>query len=199
MTYEVARRLKSRLFELNLSQSKAARIADIPQSNFNLIVNGKLVPCPSWRRRIAKVLQMSEEELFLEYINEKAVNKMDNSKCPLCGLTTRLEAGPEEILDIPDDTTKLKKVFKQFRKCFNEQSRDNDNQPCPNYGKVVDTIVHETIINRITPVEDLKVFAEKVIADHYTVDESTAFIAKLSSKVMTEQAKLSAKVIKGAV
>jgi predicted transcriptional regulator len=58
--------LKERLKELNLSQSKVSRLADVPQSSFNQIVNNKLFPCPSWRRRIAEVLMISEEELFPE-------------------------------------------------------------------------------------------------------------------------------------
>lgn len=56
--------IKNRLEELNLSQSKAARMSDIPQSSFNLIVNKKLFPCPSWRKRIANTLKTTEEELF---------------------------------------------------------------------------------------------------------------------------------------
>ena len=58
--------ITDRLREMGLSQAKAARMADIPQSNFNLIVNGKLYPCPAWRRRIADVLQMDEANLFPE-------------------------------------------------------------------------------------------------------------------------------------
>ena len=63
--------IKDRLISLGLSQSKAARIADIPQPSFNLIVNGKSYPCPAWRKRIASVLQVTEEELFPECIQRK--------------------------------------------------------------------------------------------------------------------------------
>jgi plasmid maintenance system antidote protein VapI len=56
--------IKKRLTELGLSQSKTARLADIPQPDFNLIVNGKRHACPAWRKRIAATLGMSEEELF---------------------------------------------------------------------------------------------------------------------------------------
>ena len=56
--------IKDKLNELNLSQSKASRLADVPQSSFNQIANNKLYPCPAWRKRIAAVLNMTEEELF---------------------------------------------------------------------------------------------------------------------------------------
>lgn len=59
--------IKNRLKELNLSQSKASRLADMPQSSFNQIVNNKLYPCPAWRKRISAVLRISEDELFSGY------------------------------------------------------------------------------------------------------------------------------------
>lgn len=61
---KVKHEINDRLKEMGLSQAKAARMADIPQSNFNLIVNGKLYPCPAWRKRIADVLQKDEVDLF---------------------------------------------------------------------------------------------------------------------------------------
>jgi hypothetical protein len=30
----------------------------------SLIANGRLIPCPAWRKRIAEVLGVTEEELF---------------------------------------------------------------------------------------------------------------------------------------
>jgi predicted transcriptional regulator len=65
--------IKERLYHLGLSQSKAARLADIPQPSFNQIANGKFYPCPSWRHRIAEVLQAPESELFSIYIERKEV------------------------------------------------------------------------------------------------------------------------------
>jgi DNA-binding XRE family transcriptional regulator len=56
--------IKKRLEEIKMSQSKASRLADVPQGSFNLIANNKLYPCPAWRKRIAEVLGMREEELF---------------------------------------------------------------------------------------------------------------------------------------
>lgn len=67
--------LKAIITKKGYSQSKVSRMADIPQSNFNLICNGKQFPCPAWRKRIAAVLRMSEEELF--QVNE---NKKQNLK-----------------------------------------------------------------------------------------------------------------------
>jgi predicted transcriptional regulator len=63
--------IKERLNDLGLSQSKAARLADIPQPSFNQIANGKCHPCPSWRSRIAKVLQLPESELFSDTVRRK--------------------------------------------------------------------------------------------------------------------------------
>ncbi len=60
-------KLKKVLKSKQISQSKVARLADIPQPSFNLIVNGKLSPCPSWRKRISEVLGESEKELFSDF------------------------------------------------------------------------------------------------------------------------------------
>lgn len=65
--------LKKIIVEKGISQSKVARQADIPQSNFNLICNDKLSPCPAWRNRISIVLGIPEEDLFPEF-NEKEGN-----------------------------------------------------------------------------------------------------------------------------
>lgn len=73
MSDKVSKKIKNRLSEMKLTQSKAGRMADVPQCSFNLIANGKLVPCPSWRHRIAEVLQMPEEVLFAEYLDKKGV------------------------------------------------------------------------------------------------------------------------------
>ena len=59
--------LKLIIAEKGYSQSKVSGMADIPQSNFNLICNGKQSPCLAWRKRIATVLDIPEEELFPEY------------------------------------------------------------------------------------------------------------------------------------
>ncbi|HEX9058688.1 MAG TPA: helix-turn-helix transcriptional regulator [Clostridia bacterium] len=58
--------IKELLVKKGLSQSKAARLADIPQSSFCLIANGKGYCPPAWKKRIAKVLEVSESELFAE-------------------------------------------------------------------------------------------------------------------------------------
>lgn len=63
--------IRERLDQMGLSQSKASRMADIPYSNFNMIVNGKLYPCPAWRNRIATVLQVPESKLFPELLKKE--------------------------------------------------------------------------------------------------------------------------------
>jgi transcriptional regulator with XRE-family HTH domain len=63
--------LKKALLERGLSQSKASRLADIPQSNFNQICNGKQQPCPAWRCRLSKILEIPEDELFPEYTKKE--------------------------------------------------------------------------------------------------------------------------------
>ena len=62
--------LKEILKSKGLSQSKASRLADIPQSNFNQICNGRGYAPPAWRNRIAALLNVKEEELFPEYQRE---------------------------------------------------------------------------------------------------------------------------------
>ncbi|WP_407308765.1 helix-turn-helix transcriptional regulator [Desulfosporosinus sp. SB140] len=57
-------KLKEILKIKGLSQSKVSRLADIPQSNFNLICNGKGYVPPAWRKRIAIVLNVDETDIF---------------------------------------------------------------------------------------------------------------------------------------
>lgn len=70
--------IKKRLKELNLTQGKASRKADVPTTSFNLIANGKLYPCPAWRHRIAEVLKMPEEELFHDYLKRRVTSNAKN-------------------------------------------------------------------------------------------------------------------------
>ena len=56
--------LKQMILEKGLSQNKVAQTARVPQSSMSLIANGRLIPCPAWRRRLAEVLGVSEEVLF---------------------------------------------------------------------------------------------------------------------------------------
>lgn len=67
--------LKEILRNRGLSQSKASRLAEIPQSNFNLICNGKGYAPPAWRKRIAIVLGMPEDEIFPEFITPENESK----------------------------------------------------------------------------------------------------------------------------
>ncbi len=54
-----------------ISKAQASRMANIPQNDFYLAANGKHAFFPAWRRRLAEVLKMSEEELFPEYAKRR--------------------------------------------------------------------------------------------------------------------------------
>jgi len=56
--------LKKMILEKGLSQNKVAQAARVPQSSMSLIVNGRLIPCPAWRIRLAEVMGVTEEVLF---------------------------------------------------------------------------------------------------------------------------------------
>ena len=56
--------LKEVMKERGISQSKMARLADINNSQFNRAYNGHIPYFKGWKERIAKALELSEEELF---------------------------------------------------------------------------------------------------------------------------------------
>ncbi len=59
------------LREKNISKAQAAKMADIPQNDFYQATNGKKTFFPAWRRRLAEALDLSEHELFPEYIQKE--------------------------------------------------------------------------------------------------------------------------------
>lgn len=56
--------LKQMIQDKGTSQNRVAQAARVPQSSMSLIANGRLIPCPAWRKRIAEVLGESEEAVF---------------------------------------------------------------------------------------------------------------------------------------
>lgn len=64
-------KLKKIITERGLKQGFIAEKADVSRGAFSLIVRGKSIPTLPAALRIAQVLDMSVEELWGEYINEK--------------------------------------------------------------------------------------------------------------------------------
>lgn len=58
--------LKEVVRQRRISQNRLSQLARIPASNLSLIINGKLTPCPAWRKRISDVLDVPESFLFPE-------------------------------------------------------------------------------------------------------------------------------------
>lgn len=56
--------LKRMIQDKGTSQNRVAQAAHVPQSSMSLIANGRLIPCPAWRKRIAEVLGETEEAVF---------------------------------------------------------------------------------------------------------------------------------------
>lgn len=56
--------IKQILQAKGISQNKLSHITGIPTSNISLIVNGRLLPGPSWRARLAAALDLPEDVLF---------------------------------------------------------------------------------------------------------------------------------------
>lgn len=61
------KRLTEEQQKRGLSDSRLARLADINQSDFCSMKNGKRPCFPAWRERISLVLGVPEDELFPEY------------------------------------------------------------------------------------------------------------------------------------
>jgi len=54
-----------------ISRRKIARWADISEPDIYMIMSCKKVFFPGWRKRIAAALQMSEAEVFPEFVDQK--------------------------------------------------------------------------------------------------------------------------------
>lgn len=52
------------LYERRLSQAKLARLAEINQADLNAMIHGRRPAFPAWRKRIADVLDLPEEDIF---------------------------------------------------------------------------------------------------------------------------------------
>ena len=59
------------LKEKGISKAQAARMANIPQNDFYQATNDKKSFFPAWRKRLAEVLDMPEDEIFPEYMKKK--------------------------------------------------------------------------------------------------------------------------------
>jgi predicted transcriptional regulator len=57
--------------EKNMSKLQFAMRAGIAPSDFYQAVNGKIPFFKGWRKRIAEVLEIAEDELFPEYVTGK--------------------------------------------------------------------------------------------------------------------------------
>jgi predicted transcriptional regulator len=55
----------------NLSKMQAALLSNISPADFYQALNGKKPFFPKWRKQFSKTLNMSEEELFPEYIRRE--------------------------------------------------------------------------------------------------------------------------------
>ena len=64
-------RINQVIKEKGYVKSELATLARIPQNDFYQATNGKKTFFPSWRKRIAEVLDMTEDELFPEYIKKE--------------------------------------------------------------------------------------------------------------------------------
>lgn len=63
-------RVNEILQERNIPKAQAARMANIPQNDFYQATNGKKSFFPAWRKRLASVLDMPEDEVFPEHRKE---------------------------------------------------------------------------------------------------------------------------------
>ena len=57
-------KLRLKLLEQGLTQREAARKVGIAESLMSLIVNGRFIPSSWQRKRISKILNVPEEQLF---------------------------------------------------------------------------------------------------------------------------------------
>ena len=104
--------------------------------------------------------------------------------CPLCNNNLRISGTSKKQFDIPDNPTKVKVIMYQNFTCINNKSMDNGGNPCPNVGKLVQTVEHPETIDRATTDTDLKAFVERVITDKFTADESMILATKMTERVV---------------
>lgn len=53
------------------SQLKLGRMTEIAPNTISNIENGKIVAYPGWRKKLAAALEISESELFPEYVDDE--------------------------------------------------------------------------------------------------------------------------------
>jgi transcriptional regulator with XRE-family HTH domain len=73
--------LKTILIQKNMSQNKLSHLANVPTNMINLICNGRLVPCPAWRKRISETLGVDESILFPEEVITHANENSSPESC----------------------------------------------------------------------------------------------------------------------
>ena len=73
-------KLKKIMTEKNLNQRKLSAMADMAQADLNQAILGKKPMFPSWRKRIAAALGMTEIEVFPEYY-KKVMSDDEAKKC----------------------------------------------------------------------------------------------------------------------
>jgi hypothetical protein len=83
------------------------------------------------------------------------------------------------------DTANNQIIQKLYRDqtCPTESSPDNEFQPCPNYGKVLDTL---TTVTTIPLMDNLKTVAEQVVLEQFTGDEAMVLASKLADKAVQD-------------
>ena len=64
--------------------------------------------------------------------------------CPLCNNPLRITKSYKKAF--PDTETTMKIVTYQEQTCMNHKSMENAGNPCPNYGRLINTVEHPEIV-----------------------------------------------------
>jgi hypothetical protein len=64
--------------------------------------------------------------------------------CPICNNLLRITKSYKKAF--PDTDTTIKLITYQEFTCMNNKSMENGGEPCPNYGRLIDTVEHAEII-----------------------------------------------------
>jgi hypothetical protein len=83
------------------------------------------------------------------------------------------------------DTANSQVIQRLYRdqSCPTNASPENEYQPCPNYGKVLDTL---TTVTTIPLMDNLKTVAEQVVLEQFSGDEAMVLASKLADKAVQE-------------
>jgi hypothetical protein len=102
--------------------------------------------------------------------------------CPLCN-SRLIMVGAREDAEIDTANNQIIQKLYRDQTCPCKSNPDNEFLPCPNHGKILDTVITET---KVPLVNNLKTVAEQVVLEQFTGDEAMVLASKLADKAVQD-------------